>query len=91
MTATQFIEDIANRLDGEYSKADVRKVLVAVAEELQGALADGYKVSIAGVGRFEPRAKAGRKKGDLIRTHRRRRSRQTSRRRSSSRRSRPQR
>ena len=67
MTATQFIEDIANRLDGEYSKADVRKVLVAVAEELQGALADGYKVSIAGVGRFEPRAKAGRKKGDLIR------------------------
>jgi len=67
MTASQFIEDIATRLDGEYSKADVRKVLGAVAEELQGALADGYKVSIAGVGRFEPRAKAGRKKGDLIR------------------------
>jgi nucleoid DNA-binding protein len=67
MTASQFIDDIANRLDGEYSKADVRKVLGAVAEELQGALADGYKVNIAGVGRFEPRAKAGRKKGDLIR------------------------
>jgi nucleoid DNA-binding protein len=42
-------------------------VLVALAEELQGALADGFKVSITGVGRFEPRAKAGRKKGDLIR------------------------
>jgi nucleoid DNA-binding protein len=67
LTASQFIEDIAGRLDGEYSKADVRKVLGAVAEELQGALADGYKVNIAGVGRFEPRAKAGRKKGDLIR------------------------
>jgi nucleoid DNA-binding protein len=67
LTASQFVEDIANRLDGEYSKTDVRKVLGAVAEELQGALAEGYKVSIAGVGRFEPRAKAGRKKGDLIR------------------------
>jgi nucleoid DNA-binding protein len=67
LTASQFVEDIATRLEGEYSKADVRRVLVAVAEELQGALADGYKVSIAGVGRFEPRAKAGRKKGDLIR------------------------
>lgn len=67
LTASQFVEDIATRLDGAYSKTDVRKVLGAVAEELQGALADGYKVSIAGVGRFEPRAKAGRKKGDLIR------------------------
>jgi nucleoid DNA-binding protein len=67
LTASQFIEDIASRLGGDYSKTDVRKVLGAVAEELQGALADGNKVSIAGVGRFEPRAKAGRKKGDLIR------------------------
>jgi nucleoid DNA-binding protein len=67
LTATDFIEGIANQLDGEYSKADIKKVLGAVADELQGALADGYKVNITGVGRFEPRAKAGRKKGDLIR------------------------
>src|SRR6266436_6751770 len=67
LTATEFIEGIANQLDGEYSKADIKKLLVAVADELQDCLANGYKVNIAGIGRFEPRAKAGRKKGDLIR------------------------
>ena len=67
LTATEFIEGIANQLDGEYSKADIKKLLVAVADELQDSLANGYKVNIAGIGRFEPRAKAGRKKGDLIR------------------------
>jgi nucleoid DNA-binding protein len=67
LTATEFIDGIANQLDGAYSKADIKKVLGAVADELQECLANGYKVNIAGVGRFEPRAKAGRKKGDLIR------------------------
>jgi nucleoid DNA-binding protein len=66
LTATEFIEGIAEQLDGEYSKADVKKVLGAVAAELQDCLANGYKVNISGIGRFEPRAKAGRK-GDLIR------------------------
>jgi nucleoid DNA-binding protein len=67
LTATEFIDGIAEQLDGEYSKSDVKKVLVAVAAELQDSLANGYKVNITGIGRFEPRAKAGRKKGDLIR------------------------
>ena len=67
LTATEFIDGIANQLDGEYSKADIKKVLGAAAGELQDRLASGYKVNIAGIGRFEPRAKAGRKKGDLIR------------------------
>jgi len=67
MTATEFIDDVAAQLDGAYSKADIKKVLGAVAETLQNSLAEGYKVNLAGVGRFEPRAKAGRKKGDLIR------------------------
>jgi nucleoid DNA-binding protein len=67
LTATEFIDGIAEQLDGEYSKSDVKKVLVAVATELQDCLANGYKVNISGIGRFEPRAKAGRKKGDLIR------------------------
>ena len=67
LTATEFIEGIAGQLDGEYSKADIKKVLGAIADELQGCLANGYKVNISGIGRFEPRAKAGRKKGDLIR------------------------
>ncbi|MDX6467956.1 MAG: Bacterial DNA-binding protein [Gaiellaceae bacterium] len=67
LTATEFVEGIAEQLDGEYSKADVKKVLGAVAAELQDCLASGYKVNISGIGRFEPRAKAGRKKGDLIR------------------------
>jgi nucleoid DNA-binding protein len=67
MTATEFIDDVATQLDGSYSKADIKKVLGAVAETLQNSLAEGYKVNLAGVGRFEPRAKAGRKKGDLIR------------------------
>jgi nucleoid DNA-binding protein len=67
LTATEFIDDVAKQLDGEYSKADVKKVLGALATTLQNCLADGYKVNLAGVGRFEPRAKAGRKKGDLIR------------------------
>jgi nucleoid DNA-binding protein len=67
LTATEFIDDVATQLDGAYSKADIKKVLGAVADTLQNSLADGYKVNLAGVGRFEPRAKAGRKKGDLIR------------------------
>ena len=67
LTATEFIDGIAEQLDGEYSKSDVKKVLVAVAAELQDCLSNGYKVNISGIGRFEPRAKAGRKKGDLIR------------------------
>jgi nucleoid DNA-binding protein len=67
LTATDFIDGIATQLDGEYTKSDVKKVLVAVAAELQDCLANGYKVNITGIGRFEPRAKAGRKKGDLIR------------------------
>lgn len=67
LTATEFIEGIANQLEGEFSKAEVKKVLGAVANELQDCLANGYKVNISGIGRFEPRAKAGRKKGDLIR------------------------
>jgi nucleoid DNA-binding protein len=67
LTATEFIEGVSGQLDGEYSKADIRNVLAAVAAELQDSLASGYKVSISGVGRFEPRAKAGRKKGTLIR------------------------
>ena len=67
LTATEFIEGIAEQLDGEYSKSDVKKVLGAVAAELQDCLSNGYKVNISGIGRFEPRAKAGRKKGDLIR------------------------
>ena len=67
MTATEFIDDVATQLDGAYSKSDIKKVLGAVAETLQNSLAEGYKVNLAGVGRFEPRAKAGRKKGDLIR------------------------
>ena len=62
LTATEFIDGIANQLDGEYSK-----FLGAVAAELQDCLSNGYKVNISGIGRFEPRAKAGRKKGDLIR------------------------
>ena len=67
LTATEFIDDVATQLDGAYSKADIKKVIGAVADTLQNCLADGYKVNLAGVGRFEPRAKAGRKKGDLIR------------------------
>ena len=67
LTATEFIDDVATQLDGAYSKADIKKVIGAVADTLQNSLADGYKVNLAGVGRFEPRAKAGRKKGDLIR------------------------
>jgi nucleoid DNA-binding protein len=67
LTATEFIADVAAELDGEYSKADIKKVLGAVAVTLQDCLAEGYKVNLTGVGRFEPRAKAGRKKGDLIR------------------------
>jgi nucleoid DNA-binding protein len=62
LTATEFIDGIAEQLDGEYSKSDVKKVLVAVAAELQDSLANGYKVNITGIGRFEPRAKAGPKK-----------------------------
>ncbi len=67
LTATEFIDDVATQLNGEYTKADIKKVIGAVADTLQNSLADGYKVNLAGVGRFEPRAKAGRKKGDLIR------------------------
>ncbi|MDX6485968.1 MAG: Bacterial DNA-binding protein [Gaiellaceae bacterium] len=67
MTASEFIAGVSEQLEGDYSKSDVKKVLDAVAVELQDCLANGYKVSITGVGRFEPRAKAGRKKGTLIR------------------------
>lgn len=67
LTHAAFIEEVVSRLDGDVSKADIKRVVAAVGEELGDCLANGYKVSIAGIGIFEPRAKKGRKKGTMVR------------------------
>lgn len=67
LTHAEFIDEVVKRLDGEASKAEVKRLVTAVAEELGDCLANGYKVSIAGIGIFEPRAKKGRKKGTKVR------------------------
>lgn len=44
----------------EVSAVEVGRVLAALAAELESALAKGDRITVAGVGTFEPRARAAR-------------------------------
>lgn len=59
-------EMIDNRLDG-VSRKVVNDVVKALVEEVHDCLANGYKVTIPGLGTYEPVLKAGRKKGTVVR------------------------
>lgn len=54
LTTAEFKDEVANRLDGSVSKADVNRVYKAIGEELADCLSNGYKVRLAGIGIFEP-------------------------------------
>lgn len=70
ITQSGLIDEIVDRLgkDGkQYSKADVRNILKAFEEETIDCVANGYKVSLPGFVRFEPRFQAAKRKGELVR------------------------
>jgi DNA-binding protein HU-beta len=69
MNKSEFIENLANRL--EFSKQESDRVLEAVLETIKSALASGDKVDLGGLGTFkvrESRSRQGRnpKSGETI-------------------------
>lgn len=70
LTQAQFNDEVLGRLekDGqEISKSQYSRVLAAICDEAADCLANGYSISIGGLVKLEPRAKAGRKKGTVVR------------------------
>lgn len=67
LTFAEFLGEVAEHRTDTLSKAQIKHAVEAIAEELGDCMANGYKVSIPGVAIFTPRAKAGRKKGTVVR------------------------
>lgn len=67
LSEAEFVEEIAGRLDGAVSKGQVKQVVKALKEEAIDCLANGYKVTLTGFLTLTPTAKAGRKKGTVVR------------------------
>jgi nucleoid DNA-binding protein len=66
LTEAQFIDELLKRCDG-MSKADVKLVVKAFKEEVVDCLTNGYKVSLSGLVRFEPKYVGEKKKGEMVR------------------------
>jgi nucleoid DNA-binding protein len=60
-----FVEEVTNRAG--LSRAVVKQVVKALKEEAADCLSNGYKVQLSGLVTLEPQAKAGRKKGTVVR------------------------
>jgi nucleoid DNA-binding protein len=57
-----FVEEVYNRLGEEIGRAEIKKVLKAMSEEVGDCVRYGYRVSLPGLVKFEPRYVAARPK-----------------------------
>jgi nucleoid DNA-binding protein len=67
LTFAEFKDEVAKRLNGDISKADIGKVLNAFVAEAHDCLTLGYVVTVPGLFKATPVVKAGRKKGTVVR------------------------
>jgi nucleoid DNA-binding protein len=70
LTEAEFIVELGKRLEASgtlLSAADLRAVVKGLKAEAIDCLANGYKVTLSGFATFVPVAKAGRKKGTVVR------------------------
>lgn len=67
LSESEFIDEVVNRLGGAMPKTQVRAVVKAMKEEIADCLANGYKVTLTGLVRFEPKFVPEKKKGEPVR------------------------
>lgn len=71
MTESQLVDELCKRLgvdeESKITRTDVRKFIKAFKEEVTECLVMGYKVSLSGLVRFEPRYVPEKPKGVLVR------------------------
>lgn len=68
LSYAEFTDEMMKRLDGTgISRVDAKKVLKAFEEEVIDCAANGYKVSVPGFVRFQPRYVAAKRKGEMVR------------------------
>ena len=67
LTESELIGEVANRIGNGFSKKDVSDVVKALKAEITECIQLGHKVSLGGLVIFTPVAKAGRKKGTVVR------------------------
>lgn len=65
LTESQFASELAKRLD--VSESEVKKFIKGFKAEVVDCLANGYKVSFAGLVRFEPKYVSAKAKGEMVR------------------------
>lgn len=67
LTEAQFAKELSKRLGDGVSDAQTREFLKAFKEEVTDCLINGYKVTLSGLVRFEPKYVAAKPKGELVR------------------------
>jgi nucleoid DNA-binding protein len=67
LTESELIGETATRVGNGFSKKDVADVVKALKAEIIECIQLGHKVSLGGLVIFTPVAKAGRKKGAVVR------------------------